>query len=77
MSWQPRTDILLSEMGDFERQFNRFWMHSDGLYFFYLVWFAYYFKSVAWRVLLMVEWIQWRRRCLAVHQARTEYRDGH
>lgn len=77
MSWKPRTDTLLSEMGDFERQFNRFWMRSDGLYFFYLVWFAYYLKIVAWLVLLMVEFIQWRVRCSAAHQARTEYRDGH
>lgn len=48
-------EILLSEMDDFERQFNRFWMSAAGLNALYFACWFYYFNAVVWFWLLLIE----------------------
>ncbi|BBO59938.1 hypothetical protein MPB2EB_1068 [Mycoavidus sp. B2-EB] len=65
-----RTDILLSELNDFERQFNRFWMSAAGLHVLYFACWVYYFKAIVWLWLLMIESNHTSPRCSSAYPIR-------
>ncbi|GAM51705.1 hypothetical protein EBME_0168 [bacterium endosymbiont of Mortierella elongata FMR23-6] len=68
MGRERYAEILLSEMDDFERQFNRFWMRAAGLYVVYFACWVYYFYAVVWFWLLIIEFNHTCLRCSFAHQ---------